>query len=434
MVYRLYDILLLLATPILAPYGLLKGLSYGNLWRGLGERFAMYDRERLRELSGRKVIWVHAVSVGETRASIPLLRQLKMRFPDAAIVLSSLTFTGRSTADEIEEADLCIFLPYDLSFIVERALKLINPEMVLLVETEIWPNFIRKLNEVKIPVVMVNGRISDKSFPRYWLVRPLLIPLLKMMTCFCMQSRQDELRIIRLGAASDSVSVTGNLKFDLPAPGFSDTEIASFKELYSLPDDVPIWVAGSTRQGEEEIILDVYSKLLDAGNKLILVLVPRYPDRAKTLVDLMEKHQFTFELRSSLAEKKRPFSSGEILVGDTLGEMLKFYACADVVFVGGSLVPIGGHNILEASLMNKAVLFGPYMQNFKVISRLLVEAGGGQQVDAANMAETLDGLLRNETQRNEMGRKGAELFAAHSGATRRTVDTVEEIWRVGDET
>ncbi len=202
MVYRLYDFLLLAATLFLVPFGVLKGLRYGNVRRGIGERLAFYDPDRLECLDGRKVIWVHAVSVGETRASIPLIRQLRQKYPTAAIVLSSLTYTGRATADEIDEVDLRIFLPYDQSWVVKKALSNIQPDLVLLVETEIWPNFIRHLAARQIPVVVVNGRISDKSFPRYWLVRPLLQPLLASIAKFCMQSRQDELRIVRLGADS----------------------------------------------------------------------------------------------------------------------------------------------------------------------------------------------------------------------------------------
>lgn len=430
MVYLLYDLLLLVSALFLIPFGLIKGLRYGHLWRGLGERLALYHPERLKILQGRKVIWVHAVSVGETRASIPLLRKLRTSFPDAAIVLSSMTFTGRSTADEIEEADLCIFLPYDLSWVVNRALNLINPDITLLVETEIWPNFIRKLAEQEVPLVLVNGRISDRSFPKYWLVRTLLSPLLKMFTHLCMQSRQDELRIIRLGADSERVSITGNLKFDLPTPDFSEQELTEFRSKLSLPEGVPVWVAGSTRQGEEEIILDAYRTLLDQGVDLVLIIVPRYPKRSKVVCELIRERQFSCELKSNVISGSAMFSSGDILVGDTLGEMLKFYACADVVFVGGSLVPIGGHNILEASLMQKPVLFGPYMQNFKVISRLLLDAGGGVQAGPDQLVDELTVLLKDPVLRQNMGTQGSALFVEHSGATDRTVARVKQIMEV----
>ena len=427
MVYRLYDLILLLATVLLLPYGFLKGLRYGAVLRGLGERLAFYDADRLKPLRGKRVIWIHAVSVGETRASVPLIRQLRDRYPDAAIVLSSLTYTGRATADEIDEADLCVFLPYDHSRVIRRALKQISPDIILLVETEIWPNFIRLSSRQEIPIVMVNGRISDRSFPRYWPVRRLLAPLLQNIDLLCMQSRQDELRIVRLGAASANVKVTGNLKFDLPAPEFTAEDIDAFRSSICLPTDVPIWVAGSTRQGEEEIVLESFRRLLEEGRKLILVLVPRYPDRAKGISDLIDKAGFAHELRSQVGERGRDLCSGEILVGDSLGEMLKFYACADVVFVGGSLVPIGGHNILEASLLEKPVLFGPYMQNFRTISRLLLEAGGGFQVDADGLQEKVGELLENPDLSQSTGSRGKELFSAHSGATSRTVDAVDSI-------
>ncbi len=423
--YLLYDLLLLFAIPLLAPYALLKGLRYDNLLRGLGERFALYRPGRLVPLRNRKVIWVHAVSVGETRASIPLLKELRASFPDAAIVLSSLTYTGRSTAEEIDVADLRVFLPYDLPWIVARALRQTRPDLILLVETEIWPNFIRKSAAQGVPVVMVNGRISDRSFPRYWLARPLLSPILGAFRLFCMQSRLDQLRIIRLGADSDRTTVTGNLKFDLPAPDFSEADIALFRKELRLPDKVPVWVAGSTREGEEEIILEAFRALLERGLKLVLILVPRYPDRARAVCDLVARTDLACRLRSELGKQQAQLSSGDIVVGDTLGEMLKFYACADVVFVGGSLVPIGGHNILEASLLSKPVLFGPHMQNFKSISQLLLEAEGGLQVDEDEIAEKVAMLLDSPPLRRKMGEKGQSLFAEHSGATRRTVDSLQ---------
>ncbi len=242
-----------------------------------------------------------------------------------------------------------------------------------------------------------------------------------------MQSRQDELRIVRLGAGPGAVTITGNLKFDLPAPDFDEAEIARFRKLLNLRENIPVWVAGSTRQGEEEVVLDVFRQIIAAGNELVLILVPRYPKRAKSIAEMIEKNELAYELRSNIEQRKKPLSSGEILIGDSLGEMLKFYACADVVFVGGSLVPIGGHNILEATLLKKPVLFGPYMQNFKTISKLLIEAGGGCQVHAGELAEKLVFLLNNSGQRREMGEKGYNLFDEHSGATDRTVDEVRKI-------
>lgn len=425
--YRLYDFLLILAAIPLLPYALFKGIRHGNARRGVAERLALYDSRQLGKLKNRQVIWVHAVSVGETRASIPLLRKLRKTYPEAAIVLSSLTFTGRAIADEIEEVDFRIFLPYDFSLVVRRAIQRVQPDVVLLVETELWPNFIKELSRKNIPIILVNGRISDRSFPRYWLVKSLLRPLLQKVTLYCMQSRQDQLRILRLGADSEKTVVTGNLKFDLPAPGFSEEEVGNFRKILRLPDDIPVWVAGSTRQGEEELVLDAFDTLLREGMKLVLVIVPRYPERAAAIGDLLEKREFSYELRSGIEKRKHPLVSGEVLVGDSLGEMLMFYACADVVFVGGSLVPIGGHNVLEASLLCKPVIFGPHMQNFRSISNLLLESGGGMQAEMNSLADKVGLLLREPGKRMEMGSRGEELFAEHCGATERTVATVRRV-------
>lgn len=422
MIYLLYDLILCLSALFLVPYYLLRGLRFGKARRGIRERLGVFSPEFRAALQGRQVIWVHAVSVGETRAAIPLFKALRQAYPDALLVLSNVTETGRSVASKVAEADYCIFFPFDLSWVVRRVLKTIRPAVIVLVETEIWPNFVRCARQLEIPLVLVNGRISDRSFPRYRMAGGLLRPILACITTFCMQTARDARRIKLLGAEPAQVRVTGNLKFDMAPPSAEVLMPDRLRQEFSLPEQCLVWVAGSTHQGEEETILTVYGRLLAKHPQLLLVLVPRHPERARLVCEEAARQDLNCVLRTGLAERPAPLSPGDVLLVDTIGEMLKLYAVADAVFVGGSLIPVGGHNILEASLMKKPVLFGPYMQNFKEIARLVREADGGLQVsDAEDLFAQLDLLLANPEDCLRLGENGYNLLAKNQGATERSL-------------
>ncbi|MFA5517435.1 MAG: 3-deoxy-D-manno-octulosonic acid transferase [Desulfuromonadales bacterium] len=423
--YLLYDLILLASSLILVPYYLLRGWRYGKSRRGIRERLGFYLPERLSSLAGRPIIWIHAVSVGETRAAIPLIKALKQDFPEHALVLSNVTETGHAIAGEIREIDLCLFFPFDLSWVVRRALRQVRPSVIVIVETEIWPNFVRLAHRERIPVLLVNGRISDRSFPRYLRLRPLLRPILEYFAAFCMQTDQDAQRICAIGAPEKLVEVTRNLKFDMQTSSSVSAAAGDLREGFRLPADTLVWVAGSTHAGEEEIVAETYRRLLDAGNKLVLVLVPRHPERCRILATQLTARGFAVTLRSRIDARSEPLRQGEILLVDTLGEMLKLYAAADVVFLGGSLTPVGGHNVLEASLLRKPVVFGPHMNNFREISRLLLKVGGGVQVaDAEELYRTLDQLVADPELRQRMGEGGYALLQRNVGATRHTVTVI----------
>lgn len=425
--FLLYDLLISAALAVLVPWYWLRRACGGKARHGIRERLALYPPDRFASLAGRPVIWLHAVSVGETRAAIPLIRALRQAFPDHALLLSQVTETGRTVAESITEIDERLFFPADHSRVMRRAFDQVRPRMVVIVETEIWPNFVRIAAERQVPVVLVNGRISDRSFPRYRRLRFLLRPVLEMISGFAMQSQEDARRIAELGAASHRVTVTGNLKFDLPASLAPAAGSDELRHLYKLPTDIPVWVAGSTHAGEEEAVLAVFRALLDQGVSLVLVLVPRHPERCAAVLELLTRSGYAARRRSQLAPGQPPLSSGEILLGDTLGEMLRLYAAADVVFVGGSLLPVGGHNILEASLVQRPVLFGPYMHNFREIAQLVVESGAGRQVaDTGMLQSALLELLADPAQAGSMGRSGKELIARHAGATTQTVELLRQ--------
>ena len=427
--YLLYDLILLVAATLLIPWYLLRGLRHGKVRRGIRERLGFYEADRLAPLAGRKVIWVHAVSVGETRAAIPLLRSLKKTYPQSALVLSNVTETGHAIAGGIKDVDLCLFFPFDLSWVVRRVLAQVRPSLIVIVETEIWPNFVRISRQAGIPVLLVNGRISDRSYPRYRRVRWLLQPILQDFSAFCMQSEQDAERIRGMGAPPERVEVTRNLKFDMQASTPDSAAAAVVRQSLRLPADCYIWVAGSTHAGEEEIVLDVYRRLVEERRDLVLVLVPRHPERCRLVGDLLRGQGIPFILRTETETSSRALASGEVLLVDTLGEMLKLYAVADLVFVGGSFVPVGGHNILEASLLKKPVIFGSYMHNFKEISQLLLAAGGGIQVtDGVELSAAVRRLLDSGGEARQMGERGHALLAENAGATEHTLAVISRLF------
>ncbi|MGK2943900.1 MAG: 3-deoxy-D-manno-octulosonic acid transferase [Desulfuromonadales bacterium] len=427
MVYLLYDLTLYASALFLVPYYLYRGLRYGKARHGLRERLGIYAQDFRQLLHGRKVIWIHAVSVGETRAAIPLLKAMRERYPDALLLLSNVTETGREIALGVTEIDHYIFFPFDLRWIVRRALNLIQPDLIIIVETEIWPNFVMEARRLKIPVVLVNGRISDRSFPRYRMAGKVLLPVLDSIADFCMQSEQDSRRIRHLGAPAGRVRVTGNLKFDMQPPQIKHVDLEALKNELKLPENGRIWVAGSTHDGEETQLVNVYQELRKICPELFLVLVPRHPERCRQVQEELAKLEIAATLRSMLPQLNRTLQAGEVMIVDTLGEMLTLYALADLVFVGGSLVNIGGHNILEAALLKKPVLYGSYMQNFKEIARLVRAAHAGLQVkDSDDLYRQMRILLENPCEARRIGENGYHLLEENRGATQKTLEVIDQ--------
>jgi 3-deoxy-D-manno-octulosonic-acid transferase len=427
-VFLLYDLVLLASSLVLIPWYLLRKARYGTARRGLRERLGFFAPGRLAATQKRPVIWVHAVSVGETRAAIPLLKALRQAYPDACLLVSNTTETGNSVARSLAEVDLCLFFPFDLSFVVRRVLKQVNPSLVIFVDTEIWPNFARHAGRRGIPLLLANGRISDRSFPRYRAIRSLLRPVLENFSAFCMQSEQDAERIKVMGAPSERVQVAGNLKFDLQAHLPNAGEVKSLKERFHLSPEALVWVAGSTHAGEEEQVLDAYQRLVAEGRNLLLLLVPRHPERCRQVSELLSQRKLSFALRSHVDERQAPLQAGEVLLVDSIGEMLKFYAMADLVFVGGSLVPVGGHNVLEGVLLKKPVLYGPHMHNFRDIAKLLKDDRAALEVaDSQALQNALMQLIDQPEQRRALGEAGYQLIARNVGATAKTLSVIETL-------
>ena len=414
--------LVALASPVLVG----RMLATGKYRPGFGQRLGRYPAEVLA-LAERRPIWVHAVSVGETVAALPLLSALHGARPDLPLLVSTVTPTGQATARErAREAAAVCYFPFDLAGPVRRALDGVRPRLVLLLETEIWPVFLLAAERRGIPVGVVNGRLSDRSFRRYRRVRPLLARCLRSLAFVGAQTRADADRFVALGAPPDRTVVTGNLKIDqaAAAPGAAAVTPAMLEAALGLPP-TPRFVAGSTHRGEEAVVLDAFARMRARVPDLRLILAPRHPERLGEVGRLLDERGWRWRRRS-----ERPGAPGEpppdVVLVDTMGELATLYGIADVVFVGGSLVPVGGHSLLEPAAHGRAPLHGPHMHNFREVTRALAEAGGALPVtDAASLAEAALGLLADPARRADLGARARGVVEAGRGATTRTLALVE---------
>jgi 3-deoxy-D-manno-octulosonic-acid transferase len=367
--------------------------------------------------------WVHAVSVGEAAAAAPLVEALMARRPDLAIVLTTVTPTGaRLVRDRLGDRVTHRYFPVDLSGPVRRALDAVRPELFVGMETELWPNFLRALHRRRIPSVIANGRISDRSFRRYRLVRVLMARALAHVSAFAMQSEEDARRIVALGAPPDRVLVTGNLKSDLRPAGPPEP---AWRERLALADGDLLWVAGSTHRGEEAPVLDAWIALRAREPRLRLVLAPRHPERAEEVERLAASRGVTAVRRSAVPPVP---PRDAVVVLDTVGELADLYGWADLAFVGGSLVAVGGHNVLEPALWGKPVLFGPHTGNFRDAARLLLDARAAEVVDVGPALEAAAArLVRDPALRARMGAAGRAAVAARQGAVAATLEVIERV-------
>jgi 3-deoxy-D-manno-octulosonic-acid transferase len=422
--YLVYEVLLILLSPLIVCWHLICALKRSRP-PALAARFGFLSTGDISRISGHDIIWVHAVSVGETMAVKSLLKELRKRYPDSKIILSNVTETGRKIALQLPEIDLCIYFPFDFRLAVRKILRSINPNLVIIAETELWPNFLRETAKRAIPLVLVNGRISDRSFVRYKKLEWAFSDVLKFFSALCMQTEEDGRRIKSLGADPARVHVAGNLKYDIPVSCLSRHNVEAVRKEYHIPASVTVFTAGSTHQGEDELILRAYQELLKENDDLFLVLAPRHPERAGKVGELLQTEGLRYSLRSALNEHTPMFENGEVLLLDTVGELTKVFSLSDVVFVGGSLVPVGGHNILEPASHGVPVLFGPFMNNFREIESLVLQNGGGIKVaDTAALVDSVRMLLSDECKRQEMGMNGANLLRRNSGSTKRHMEII----------
>lgn len=442
--YFIYSFLMGLAALLLAPYWLVQGLRHGKYLSNLGQRLG-FSFPSLDSLPAQRpgAIWIHAVSVGEVLSGITLARRLKQTCPDRPLIISTTTITGQTLARErLPFADAIIYFPLDWGFCVRRALDAVRPSLVLVLETEIWPNFLREAGRHKIPVLFVSGRISDRSFARYqsylgafgFFLRPFLKDALSHASAFFMQSEKDADRIRALGAPADRVRVSGNLKYDLELP--APTPLSNWLEAeVKRSGRSPIIVAGSVVATEEPLALIAFGTLQGEYPKALLVLAPRKPEHFEAAAEFIDESHRNFIRRSQLpipgpAQSLAGQPSGNstvrddvtVLLLDSIGELASLYRLADGVFVGGSLVSSGGHNILEPAAFGKIPVFGPSMENFSEIASRFISVGAAIQVESPEDAGVAwIELLRDPQRRSKMGETARRLIEGSRGATDRAV-------------
>ncbi|MBI3779681.1 MAG: 3-deoxy-D-manno-octulosonic acid transferase [candidate division NC10 bacterium] len=423
--YYAYSLLLTFVLLGWSPSIFLGTLGSRRRREGWRERLGYYPDALVSRLRELHPVWLHAVSVGEVGAASILANRWTTSHPKLSLVVSTVTGTGREVARRsLRQAAGIVYFPLDLPMIVHRALAAFRPRLVLLTETEIWPNFLQACVLSKIPVAVINGRISGRSFRRYRLVRPFFRRVLQGIDLFCMQTGTDAERILALGANPERVHVVGNLKFDAAPQSHVSSLAKQWRHELNIEPSRPVVVAGSTHAGEEEVLVRAFVRLRREFPSLLLILAPRHPDRLAAVEAVIAANGLSVIRRTALAKARD--GEKEVILLDTVGELSALYSIGTVAFIGGSLVPRGGHNLLEPVLCGRPVLFGPHMDNFAEASALFVECGAALQVnDGEELAGQLARLLRDPSARERMGQAAMEALAAHRGACERTVALLE---------
>ena len=412
-----YTLLLYIALPFVLLRLLLRSLkapAYRSRW---SERFG-----RFPPLGERSTIWIHAVSVGEAQAAEPLVRQLMERYPHLPIVITTTTPTGSDRVRKLFGVSVShVFFPYDLPFAVNGFIKRTRPAMLLMMETEIWPNLMATCASRGIPTILANARLSERSARGYARLGSLTRETFELIGMVAAQAPADAQRFLGLGVAQDRVRVTGSIKFDirLPASLIEQAEVLRLQW-----GGRPVWVAASTHEGEDELILAAHQRVLESFPQALLVLVPRHPERFERVASLLKKFQFNHLRRS---EGGLCDAETTVFLGDTMGELTLFLAASDAAFVGGSLVPIGGHNVLEPAALGIPVVFGTHMFNFSLISRLLLMEQAAEEVnDEQELSQVIVRWFGDASERARVGENGRRVVDANRGALERLLEVVDQ--------
>lgn len=424
-----YNAILSAAAVAFAPWYAWRILVSGKYRASVGPKLGFHPPGTFEGVEGSPRIWVHAVSVGEVTAASPIVAQLRLLYPDGALFLSTGTETGQAAAARlVPEASRIFYFPLDIPPVIRGVMDRVNPDLFAIVETELWPNFIRICAQRSIRVVMVNGRLSPRSFEGYRATRFFWKGVLDRLDAAGVISETDAARLRKIGMDPSRIEVVGNAKYD----GLVERATPELREKTALLLDLSIEdrviVGGSTHEGEETILVDVYEKLLPAHPGLRLVLVPRHVDRAGRVMDMLQDRRLETAVLTDIEAGKADARS-QVVVVDSMGRLFGLYGVATVVFCGGSLVPKGGQNVLEASAWGKAVLHGPHMDDFSEEGRLLDEAGGGITVhDGDELAATLGDLLSNGEERRRRGAAGRRVVEENRGAAARYAGIIARVY------
>jgi 3-deoxy-D-manno-octulosonic-acid transferase len=421
----LYTLAVYLAAPLVCLVMLWRGLRDSTYWHHFGERFGFGER---LEPAG---IWVHAVSVGEVQASAALVSTLRERYPGVQVVVTTLTPTGAVRARALfKDLAHVRYIPFDLPGSVRRFFNRVQPRLAVIFETELWPNLYHECGRRRIPLVLASARISPRSVSRYRRLGSLFRDALSRGVVVAAQGEGDADRFRSLGADPDNTHVTGNIKFDFSVPHDMPERGQRLREFYAAAR--PMWVAGSTHEGEEETVLEAHQAVRGVHPRAMLVLVPRHPTRFDEVAYAMQRTGVRFVRRSQRAGEKAgaAAASADVLLVDTLGELLDFYAASDVAFVGGSLVPIGGHNLLEPAALGLPILTGPYNSNSEDVAKLLIARGAAEVVhDAGELAARVAGLLSNPQERARIGELGRDSVDGNRGALGKLLGLIQPLLR-----
>jgi len=432
MIWFFYNLLFPLGFLILLPKFLSRMMRRGGYRKHFEQRFGFYGKGTTARLAEVRRIWVHAVSVGEIQIALRLMEAVRLANPEARFVLSTATSTAHALAkNALNSDDVLIYFPIDLPGVMKRTFNAIHPLKLILVECEFWPNLIRQAHRRKVPIALMNGRISDSSFRGYMRVRPLTRSLLERIDSFCVQSRQDADRIMAMGARPASVHTLGTAKYDLLPPASNVATVARFIfQKMGVPEPAKILLGGSTWPGEEEALCAIYRTLKADHPELFLVLVPRHAERREEVQQLIGEQGLSCtllsQLRDSFSEdvvfrgsnemRGTVLGTSSVLLVDTTGELMNFYAVSDVVFVGKSLYEHGGQNPIEPALFGKAIIVGPNMENFgSVMDDFKGKEALYQVQDISELEEKIEKLLVDSTARTQLGRAAQQVVESHRG-------------------
>ena len=421
--YIVYSLLLAVVAIVSVPWWGLQLLRLQKYRAGFKERIGLAPA-RLKRDPDKGCIWVHAVSVGEVLAVSQLVAEINKAFPAYQIFISTTTLTGQQLARQRFGEECVFYLPLDFGFALRPYLRFLKPDLLVLAETEFWPNLLHRAHLSGAKVAIVNARISDRSFPRYHRFKAFFARVLGNVDLFLTQTAGDADRLCAIGARADAVHVSGNLKFDIRLSAGS----AVVQQLrQAIKPGTPVIVCGSTTAGEEELVLSAFKQVLERFPSTVMVLAVRHPERFGKVANMVNASDLKLVRRSTWSATAAEDLSGCVFLLDTVGELASVYELAHVAFVGGSLVPLGGHNILEPAQHGVAILTGPHTFNFRDIVRIFAEGGGLRTVTAENLGENLVYLLGNSSERQKLGQRAKELFQENTGATEKTVTALKKL-------
>jgi 3-deoxy-D-manno-octulosonic-acid transferase len=426
--YSLYSVVVLILAVVASPWFIYQAVRYKKYVGSLRQRMGYLPVSF--NMDGDESIWVHAVSVGEVLTARPLISELRRRYPNLRMFLSTTTMAGQQLARRnVRDVDAVFYFPFDLGFVVRRTLNLVRPKLFIMMETEIWPNLLRECRARAIKTAVVNGRLSARSFPRYRMVRPMMRRVLDHIDKFLVQSEESARRFIDLGADPARVVVTGSLKFDSLEVSPAALQARARDRVlryFRVPAARPVIVAGSTMKGEETYVLRAFRRVRATTPNTLLVIAPRHPERFAEVEELVRAEGWKVAKRSDLAIDAEP--RVDVVILDTIGELATLYQIGTIVFVGGSLVATGGHNVLEPAVFGKPIVFGPHMENFLEIADAFVSNGAGVQLSTdEQLEETFVDLMGDPVRRARLGAAARALVEANRGANEKSVTVLSAL-------